>query len=145
MLQPWWRLTRSQTLGAQGVVFDTDNAVLLIRHSYCPGWHFPGGGVDRHETVLMATAREIREETGIEIDSDKAQFHGLFANFKTFPGDHVAIFVIHDWQRRDHPTPNAEILEQRFFSLQNLPKGMSEAAKRRLDEISGASPIAEYW
>jgi hypothetical protein len=33
VLQPYWRLTRSQILGVQGIVIDGSNKVLLVRHS----------------------------------------------------------------------------------------------------------------
>jgi len=145
LLQPWWRLTRGQTLGAQAVIFDADNSVLLVRHTYRQGWHFPGGGVEHDETVLDAAARETFEETGIRINLDKARFHGLFANFKAFPGDHVALYVIRDWQRVRTPKPNAEILQQVFFPTDDLPDGTRPAVRRRLDEILNNHPIAQYW
>ena len=144
LLQPFWRLTRGQTLGAQGVIFDTGNSVLLVRHGYRPGWHFPGGGVEKDETVLAGLSREIREETGIQIGED-ARFHGLFANFKAFPGDHVALFIIRDWQRRETPAANAEILEQKFFPADDLPDGARPPVRRRLDEILHDHPVNQYW
>ena len=41
------------TFGVRGVIHDAgNNAVFLVRHTYVPGWHFPGGGVEAGETAL---------------------------------------------------------------------------------------------
>ena len=67
ILHPFWRLTRGTTMGAQAVVIDDKSRILLVRHGYRPGWHFPGGGVEWHEALSDALRRELFEETGIEI------------------------------------------------------------------------------
>src|SRR5262245_57974526 len=56
-MQPWFRLRRGMTLGVRAAVFDNQNRVFLVRHSYAPGWLFPGGGVERGETIYDAVAR----------------------------------------------------------------------------------------
>ena len=54
-------ITRGMTLGVRTMLIDGDK-VLLIRHTYVPGWHFPGGGVERGETAEASAAREVMEE-----------------------------------------------------------------------------------
>ena len=56
---------------AVGVVLDDTGKVLIARrdgNSHQGGlWEFPGGKVERGESLAMALARELREELGIEI------------------------------------------------------------------------------
>ena len=90
-LHPWFRLTRGSTLGVRAAVIDAEGRVLLlVRHSYAPGWIFPGGGVERGETVYDAVRREMHEEAGIVIEGEPL-LHGVFANHQQFMGDHSPV------------------------------------------------------
>ncbi|MBA2126496.1 DNA mismatch repair protein MutT [Hyphomicrobium methylovorum] len=132
------------TLGVQGVVADETGSILLVRHGYRPGWHFPGGGVERGETVETALARELNEETGVSI-IDSPRLFAIYTNFAAFPGDHVALFIIDRWQRDHIPKPNAEIVEQRFFARDALPPDITPGAARRLGEIFGTTQRTSAW
>jgi 8-oxo-dGTP pyrophosphatase MutT (NUDIX family) len=132
------------TLGAQGLIVDQDKRVLLLRHGYRPGWHFPGGGVERGEEIDHALHREVREETGIEITAPP-QLLGIYAHFDEYPGDHIVLYLIEHWHRDAIPKPNVEIAEQSFFALNELPDGVSKGTRRRLAEVFEGVPRADHW
>jgi 8-oxo-dGTP pyrophosphatase MutT (NUDIX family) len=50
LVYAWFRAKRGLTLGVRGVVTDGEGRVLLVQHTYVPGWYLPGGGVERRET-----------------------------------------------------------------------------------------------
>jgi len=144
ILQPYWRLTRSQTLGVQGIVVQGGKEILLVRHSYVRGWHLPGGGVERHENLEQALGRELLEEAGLGIRG-KPRLHGIFSNFGRSKGDHIAVYIVNDWERIRDRSSKLEILEQKFFAVDSLPSGLIKGARRRLAELFDNRPISSEW
>jgi ADP-ribose pyrophosphatase YjhB (NUDIX family) len=144
LLQRYWRLSRGLTLGAQAAVIDPDGRILLIRHTYHPGWHFPGGGVECMEPVEVALARELDEEAGVAL-TGKPELFGIYANFRLFPNDHVAVFVVRDWRQAREPKPNYEIAEHAMFGRDALPPDINPPTARRIAEIFDGVPREPLW
>jgi ADP-ribose pyrophosphatase YjhB (NUDIX family) len=144
VLRPFVRMRRGLTLGTQGVVIDGENRALLVRHGYRPGWFFPGGGVEWNETVETALARELEEEVGVSL-TEPAQLHGIFGNFTSFPGDHIAVFVVRHWRRKENYRKRGEIAETGMFVRSGLPAETDAGTRTRLAEIFDASPISQLW
>jgi 8-oxo-dGTP pyrophosphatase MutT (NUDIX family) len=142
-LHPWFRLTRGATLGVRAVVIDAGGKVLLVQHSYAPGWILPGGGVERGETAYQAVRREVHEEAGIVIEGEPA-LHGIFANHQQFMGDHLACFLVRRY-RQEPFTRTPEIAAAEFFLPTELPAGTTGGTKRRLAEILNGAAIAPDW
>lgn len=131
-------------MGVQGVILKPDNSVLLIRHGYRPGWHFPGGGVEKRESVMSALKRELTEEAGIALEAEPELF-GLYCHEPVFPGDHIALFVARSWTQTHVPKPNAEIAEQGFFRLEALPEGTHPSTRSRLIEVLQSGARSDMW
>jgi 8-oxo-dGTP pyrophosphatase MutT (NUDIX family) len=140
----YWRLMRSLTVGAQGAVFDAEGRVLLVRHTYQSGWHFPGGGVERRETLEEALARELMEETGVLL-TGKPELFGIYAKFDVLPSDHVALFIVRHWEQPRAPPPSLEIAERGFFPKDALPTGINESTQARIRELFDGGPRSPRW
>jgi len=135
---------RPMTLGVRGAVIDDAGRVLLVRHGYVSGWHFPGGGVEAGETCSQALARELEEEARIALIGPPV-LHGLFFNAKPSRRDHVAVYVIRNFVVIGERPPDREIKEARFFPRSALPEGATAGTRARLAEILDAAPIRDHW
>lgn len=142
-LHTYFGLTRSMTLGVRAACFDGEGRIFLVRHSYIAGWHMPGGGVERHETVEQALAKELREEGNLVMSGRPQLFH-IYFNNRTSRRDHVVFYRVEVTQTAPRK-PDREIVESGFFPLDALPEGTTKATYRRLKELDGAAPPSNYW
>lgn len=144
LLHWYFWLRRGMTLGVRGAVVRDEREVLLVRHTYTPGWHLPGGGVETGETLLEALAKELREEALVR-PTAVPQLHGVFFNRAVSRRDHVAVFVVRDFALDGVKQPDREIAEARFFPLDALPDTITAGTRRRLKEIaSGREPPTDW-
>lgn len=144
LLFRYWRVTRGMTLGVRCALFDEEGRILLVKHTYTPGWHFPGGGVEPGETLIDAVKKEVREETGIELIA-APKLQGVFFNRKGANRDHVALFSCRQWQRTQNPIADHEISDMEFFALDALPPDISVSTARRLNETTRQIPANDEW
>lgn len=122
------------TLGVRLIVLNDHGHVLLVRHSYLPGWYLPGGGVDGGEPMVESARRELLEEAGIRA-LEVPRLLGMFLNSEAWGRDHVGLFEISRWEPADRfLMPSAEIVEAMFFDPAHLPDTVSGATERRLTE-----------
>lgn len=131
------------TIGVRTIVRDDQGRVLLVRHTYSSGWHFPGGGVNKRETAIDAAVREVREETQIEL-TEPPKLLGVYLSLVQIKSDHILLYQAHGWRRVDEKPPNMEIAEAKFFALNELPPDTTGGTSRRLAELNGA-PQSSMW
>lgn len=136
--------TRPMTLGVRVAAFDDEGRLFLVRHTYVPGWYMPGGGVDPGETIEQAARRELREEANIEVPNE-LRLVSLHFNNANSRRDHVAVYRADGVVQTALKTPDREIADSGFFSLNELPTDLTEATGRRIDEICRDAPLDPYW
>lgn len=139
-----WLVQRGATLGVRGIVIDEQRRVLLVRHGYAPGWHFPGGAIDRGESARDAVIRELMEETAVTVVGEPTLL-GVYTNFRLLSRDHVIAYAIPVYTRGAPPKSSFEIREQGFFPLDALPDGTTDGTRARLGEMLGGAAQRAEW
>ena len=138
-------IRRRMVIGARAALIDGDR-VLLLRHTYMPGWHFPGGGVEPGETAETAARREAEEETGIRVDGPMSLL-GLYLQVNEATNrDHVAVYVGRAHTVLQPFKANGEIAEIGWFAFDALPADVNPGTARRIKEIAeGARELPGLW
>lgn len=103
---------------AAASVIQREGKVLMIRRAGDPGyglWSMPGGYVDRGEVVEEAARREVREETGLEVEI--VHLIGLFSE----AGHPVVVAAFSAREVGGTLHAGEEALDVGFFDVGNLP------------------------
>lgn len=141
------RFVRPLTMGVRAAV-ERDGPdgteVFLVRHSYVPGWHLPGGAVEVGETAADAMLREVREECAIEVQG-RPELFGLYFNRGASRRDHVAVYRVREFRTLSRREADWEIVDAGFFPRSRLPEGTTGATRARLAELfDGAEPTPDW-
>lgn len=129
-------------LGVCAIVEDAEGKILLVKHSYQPGWLLPGGGVGRGEPPEEALARELKEEVGFLAGSEP-EFVRLYTRRAGWATNVIALYRIRgaviDFKR------NFEIRETAFFAADALPADTPGPVRRRIAEVFAGAESSPYW
>lgn len=128
-----------------GSVAVKDGRILVVKRAFEPGagkWSIPGGLVEVGEKLSDACAREMLEETGLEIqvlelinvfdmidrdESGKVRYHYVLADFLTKPIG-------------GEETPSVEVSEMKWVTHEEAKAlDLTRTARRALDELFGGT------
>ena len=84
------------------------------------------------------------DDNGQPLEGEPRLF-SLYANFRSFPSDHIALFVVRQWRRPVVPQPNREIAASAFFARDALPADTVGSVHRRLAEVLDGRPADVHW
>lgn len=138
----YWAIARPLTLGVR-VIMQRGDEVLLVKHTYQRHWYFPGGLVERGETLDQAARREAREEVGAALGP--LSLVGVFSSFDEGKADHITVFRCTEFTLTQ--TTNPEIERCAFFKLNDLPPDVSAGTRRRIALLLGdaSAPVYGLW
>lgn len=139
----YFRLKRPMTLGVRGLCLK-GGTVFLIRHTYVPGWHLPGGGVETGESLREALEKELTEEGNIRLTGEPQLFQ-IYFNRRMSNRDHVALFICRNFEQVSPKRPDHEIAESGFFLVNALPGGTTRATRERIEEVLNGKPASQDW
>jgi len=113
-------------------IIETDGGIILIkRKNPPPGWAIPGGFVDYGETLEEAVIREVKEETGLDINLAR-QFH-TYSTPKRDPRHHTVstIFIA---TASGKPIAGDDAAEAKIFTGDNLPEEIAFDHRQILED-----------
>lgn len=100
-----------------GIIFNEQrDEILLVQRRDIPVWVFPGGGLDPEETPEEGVKREVREETGYEVDIVRKIAEYLPVNRLTQPTHFFECKIV-----GGNAKINTEAKAIAFFPLSRLP------------------------
>ncbi|MBV8083769.1 MAG: NUDIX hydrolase [Chloroflexi bacterium] len=133
-------------VGCAALIFDDAGRVLLIRRADSGQWAGVGGLMDLGETVEETVRREVREEVGLEITDLRllGVVSGPDAYYRFPNGDEShTVGIVHTARVSGgslalQPT---EVLEARWFSLDDLPENLTIRTVRCLQMYRGEANV----
>lgn len=110
---------------AGGCIFNEKGEVLLQRRGDFGKWGFPGGAVELGETPEQAAVREVKEETGLEVEIRRLIGVYTDCNMEYPNGDKAqSICIVYEFQVTGGKLTcdGGETLELKWFSLNESPE-----------------------
>lgn len=120
------------------IIFDEQNRLLLQRRSDCEQWGFLGGMVEFGESVEEAAVREVKEESGLDVEI--SSLYGVYSKyFAEYTNGDKAQPIVHLFKAKiiggELINQNDETLELKFFDLNDVPPLFCTQHQDALDDI----------
>lgn len=125
---------------AGGCIFNEQGKVLLQRRGDSGKWGFPGGAMELEETPQMTAIREIKEETGLEVEV--SDLLGIYTDCEmTYPNGDLAqsICIVYKMKVVGGKLycDSEETMELKYFPLDSMPELFCKQHEEIWRDITG--------
>lgn len=124
-------------VSADVVVLDGDSILLIkrLKDPFAGSWALPGGFMDMEEPADAAAIRELKEETGLVVESVKQV--GAYSTVDRDPrGRVVTVAFFATASKTDHFAAADDAADARWFSINKLPELGFDHAKIIADALA---------
>ncbi len=120
------------------IIFDEQDRLLLQKRADCNQWGFLGGMVEFGESVEETAIREVKEESGLDVDI--ISLYGVYSKyFAEFTNGDKAQPIVHLFKAKiiggELIDKNDETAELQYFDLNEIPPLFCKQHQDALDDI----------
>ncbi|MBQ9227293.1 MAG: NUDIX domain-containing protein [Eubacterium sp.] len=120
------------------IIFDERGRLLLQKRTDCEMWGFLGGAVELGESVAEAAVREVKEESGLDVEI--TSLYGVYSKYFTeYANGDKAQPIVHLFNAKviggKLIDSNEETLELKYFDLKDAPPMFCKQHQDALDDI----------
>jgi len=116
------------TIGAFGLITNEKDEILLVHRNDYDLWNLPGGAMESGESPWSAVIREVKEETGFDVEIMGMQ--GIYS--KT--GEDDLVFSFSCEIIGGEKTLNEEASAIEFFAIEDIPINTSPKQVERIKD-----------
>lgn len=113
-----------------GCIIIEDGKVLLIKQT-SGAWGFPKGHVEENETELQTAAREVKEETNIDVKIDETKRYTMHYTTDKGASKEVVLFLAQK-TGGDISRQESEILQIEWLNFEDAIKKLSYSNTKEL-------------
>ena len=124
------------TIGAFAVIFDPQGLgrVLLCHRRDMDLWNLPGGGLEGNELPTEAVLREVREETGLEVEIERLV--GVYGK-----NDKDLVFTFECRVTGGQLSTSDESDEYGYFAVEQIPPNINPKHVERIRDAQLHAPV----
>ncbi len=117
------------TIGTFGIIRDEQNRVLLCLRTDYDLWNLPGGCLEKGESPWAGAIREVKEETGLDVEI--IRLVGIYSK----PDKDDIVFDFECKIIGGEITLNAEARDIKWFALEEIPKNTPPKQVERIKDL----------